>query len=100
MDQWITDRKRNASLRRTNTFYTYTPAGRKNLTEHRYMCSEDVRKYRRIGILQVDQTVTRDSLDLKYVHDAIGTCIQHSGSSLLQSTYLISLQITSDNIQR
>ena len=43
----------------------------KNLAEYRYMSSEDDTTHRRVGIMQADQTVTGDSMDLEYAHDAI-----------------------------
>ena len=70
----------------------------KNLTEHRYMCSEDVRKYRRIGSLQVDQTVTGDSMDLEYAHDASASCKRSLAALSVQCTRIIALQLVVDNI--
>ena len=56
---------------------TITQAGIKNLAEH----SEDDTTHRRVGIMQADQTVTGDSMDLEYAHDAaIATCIRNFSS--------------------
>jgi len=63
------------------TVFPFTQAGVKNLAEHRYMCIEDDTTHRRVVILQADQTVTGNSMDLEYAHDAaIATCIRNFNS--------------------
>jgi len=50
---------------KNGTVLHHYPSGRQKLAERRYMSSEDDTTYRRVGIMQADQTVTADSMDLE-----------------------------------
>jgi len=73
---------------KNGTVLHHYPSGRQKLAERRYMSSENDTTHRRVGIMQADQTVTADSMDLEYAHDAaIATCIRNF-SSVVCTMYL------------